>query len=496
MNKTKNAESKGITLIALIITIIIMLILVTVSITMAVKGGLFKYASDAVKGTKNAKEEEEKLAKGMIEIDGVVYDSLDMYLKGIPSGTELFSEIKEENYEYTDKNNKTVTIPAGFAVGTSEGINTVAGGLVITDKVDEKGKSIGNEFVWIPVKDGEFERTSWLEGLTGDEFIQKVNNGDYTNEELKHILLNQLALSYSDCTIEQWLENENTEETLFEDAEIDGDNPEEIKEAVLEKAINNYYNCHNKEGFIENLANDPTGEYANMVASVNKYGGFYIGRYEAGSDTPRSYKSNGTTTMSVKKGKFPYNYVGWGPEMNAYEGTITSGGNDQGYGAVYLSKDLYDGAGKGVVSTLCYGVQWDSALRFIKDKVNVTDSTNWGNHYNSSFKFTGGYSTDNGVTWDDATNKDKPERTNYLLTTGASDRNKAKNIYDLAGNVWEWTMDKYEESGCSYRVGRGGYYDGYGYIESCAYCFYNDPVSCSSGVGFRPALYIVELDAE
>ena len=62
MNKTKNAESKGITLIALIITIIIMLILVTVSITMAVKGGLFKYASDAGKKTNEAIQDEQKLA--------------------------------------------------------------------------------------------------------------------------------------------------------------------------------------------------------------------------------------------------------------------------------------------------------------------------------------------------------------------------------------------------------------------------------------------------
>ena len=86
MNKEKTTENKGITLIALIITIIVMLILVTVSITMAVKGGLFKYASDAVKGTKEKMAEEQELASGQITVDGKTYASIDDYLKGKAMG--------------------------------------------------------------------------------------------------------------------------------------------------------------------------------------------------------------------------------------------------------------------------------------------------------------------------------------------------------------------------------------------------------------------------
>ena len=70
MNKTKNAKNKGITLIALIITIIVMLILVTVSITMAVKGGLFNYAKDAATQTNTKMEEENKLATGIVNVEG------------------------------------------------------------------------------------------------------------------------------------------------------------------------------------------------------------------------------------------------------------------------------------------------------------------------------------------------------------------------------------------------------------------------------------------
>ena len=48
-----------------------------------------------------------------------------------------------ENTIYTDKNNETITIPAGFAVSQVYGENTIEDGLVIID-------SNGNEFVWVP----------------------------------------------------------------------------------------------------------------------------------------------------------------------------------------------------------------------------------------------------------------------------------------------------------------------------------------------------------
>ena len=101
MNKTKNAESKGITLIALIITIIIMLILVTVSITMAVKGGLFKYASDAGKQTNEAIRKEGELAD--LE-DGLSTDELIAKFTGgwVDNGDGTFSNKNTKNVELGD----------------------------------------------------------------------------------------------------------------------------------------------------------------------------------------------------------------------------------------------------------------------------------------------------------------------------------------------------------------------------------------------------------
>ena len=62
---------KGITLIALVITIIVMLILVGVTISMAVNGGLFNYAKNAVTDTEAAKQNESHLGDGFLTVTGV-----------------------------------------------------------------------------------------------------------------------------------------------------------------------------------------------------------------------------------------------------------------------------------------------------------------------------------------------------------------------------------------------------------------------------------------
>ena len=88
------------------------------------------------------------------------------------------------------------------------------------------------------------------------------------------------------------------------------------------------------------------------------------GRYEVGTTNARIYGANGTTNVLVQKNKAVYNYVSWGPEMTKATGEVTFDGYNQGKGAVELSRDLYKNS-VSVASTLCYGVQWDAALKFI-----------------------------------------------------------------------------------------------------------------------------------
>ena len=125
-------------------------------------------------------------------------------------------------------------------------------------------------------------------------------------------------------------------------------------------------------------------------------------------------------------------------------------------GAVYLSNSLYtEKTDYGVKSMLCTGAAWDSMLDFIKDSSHsVTDSTTWGNYNNSeTYKiyrgslYNSAWSTVNTTTGTDVT-----QSTSILLTTGVTERNSSKNIYDVAGNMSEWTTESYSSSS---RVDRG-----------------------------------------
>ena len=185
-------------------------------------------------------------------------------------------------------------------------------------------------------------------------------------------------------------------------------------------------------------------EYDTMKTQVLKYGGFYIGRFEAGvrSTTLR----NGATkalTVVCKKGVAPYNYVPWGKPMN--DASEVSGQS----GAVYLAKRFASQYNyTSVTSTLTYGCEWDAMCRYIGASQRKTPK------------------------------KDRPE------LTGSVASDVSKNIYDLAGNCHEWTM---EAENPKYRVRRGGSYD---YAAPVRHRYHSVPTYYTDDISFRPALYI------
>ncbi len=408
--KLKLKTKRGITLIALVITIIVMLILVAATVTVALNGGLFQSAKKATADTETAREAESELSNGKVQIDGLWYNSIEDYVAGAEGKMTTYDEAKKDadangyltqNAEWTDETGKAV-IPAGFKVingKDGEGDQKVGNGLVIQD-------ANGNEFVWIPVEVPE--------GKTFDEVFYRSN----------------------------WTEYERT------------------------TGLSTAYT----EPYTRGYKGEDT-DYNAMKASVEKNKGFYIGRYEAGSvekENPSTRKlrtdtANGTTGVVVKKDQYPYNYVGWGSAMNDIESDINdSKSRDQGKGAVYLSKHFYDNKDVGVVSTLCYSIQWDAMLEFLNKGGNnfkLTDSTEWGNYQNKAWEITNenaSYSAD-GSTWtafskEENNTKSKTDSESILLTTGASDLFAAKNIYDIVGNCYEWTMEAFSTSD---RVSRG-----------------------------------------
>ena len=100
---------------------------------------------------------------------------------------------------------------------------------------------------------------------------------------------------------------------------------------------------------------------------------------------------------------------------------------------------------------MIWGNQFDRTLMWLIESGNKTkeeiikDSTSWGNYLNATFEYTN--SSGSTVT--------KNEGSSTRIPSGSSEYTKANNIYDIAGNVWDRTM----EADTTYsRVFRGGYY--------------------------------------
>ena len=170
--------------------------------------------------------------------------------------------------------------------------------------------------------------------------------------------------------------------------------------------------------------------------SVTTNGGFYIGRYEAGKPDGVTIKTDGTVKPVSKQGVTAWNSIAWSEDNN---------NNDinPGNGAVTVAGSMYpDGdSNYGAVSTLIYGTQWDTALKFI-GAYNIGEAGY--NIYATNSTGMGNYKGTNGA--DDITSTSVPAE------CGAREGFRQKNIYDMAGNVWEWTMEKYSTD-C---INRGG----------------------------------------
>ena len=181
-------------------------------------------------------------------------------------------------------------------------------------------------------------------------------------------------------------------------------------------------------------------EYNTMRTQVLKYGGFYIGRYEAGvnSTTLRTKETTAQTVVS-KKGVAPYNYVKWGESMTNIGTT----------GAVYLAKNKYSHPDS-VTSTLTYGCQWDAMCRYIEDSQRTTPK------------------------------KSAPE------LTGSVSSDVSKNIYDLAGNCEEWIMESWTDFA---RFSRGGNFEVYLPVSSRT-SYIPNGTSRMDIAAFRIALHI------
>ena len=418
-------SKKGITLVALVVTIIVLLILAGVSINLVLgDNGIVKRAQDAKNKTI---EDQANTQAGMDSLAGEIGEALG----------ELVTTPETAPYLPDD----TFTKKEG----------TIDTGLVIQD-------ASGNEYVWVVVpRTTEVYKTTGLGKMTfTDADYTSIENDlkDYTSTYVTRS--GYLDTWYADTANEGWL-------------------------------TETQYNTLKK----------------NMLKSVYLNGGFYVGRYEAGIGTNRTSieaKVDGkypvpTTAPVTKADVYPYTYVTRTQAQNLAE-SVNSGNR---------------------TSSLMFGVQWDLVLAFMsKDTAKVTDtsiltsnSTTIGNYRNSTFDLNRGKYAQHGQlgnTWknfdsaldsivvsNETTGKtQKTEQSSssnsILLTTGGTEQNKVMNIYDIAGNVWEWMLESVSSTSTPCAYG-GGSYGLTGSYSPAAYRFYSTTEGSGSAFGFRVSLF-------
>lgn len=225
-----------------------------------------------------------------------------------------------------------------------------------------------------------------------------------------------------------------------------------------------YLSVH--EQYKKELLNEKNDEDIQIV----KYGGFYVARYEAG--VPEEMQNNleniSVSTNNIigvpvsKKGSIPWNYI-------------------SAENAKKSAESMY--SNNGIKSSLLTLKQWEGIMQWLNGcNYNVYEnSSKWGNYSDVNFKFSGYYSIDHGKNYQYSKEKMKREY-NMILSCGATDRNMANNIYDLAGNLREYVTDN---SNSSYGAA-GGYYDN---IHQCAYG-YSGYSQSSNQIGFRVVIYL------
>ncbi len=481
----KIKQTKGITLIALVITIIILLILAGVTITMLTgDNGILKQATNAREtNTKAEFEEQVKLAVMASRVNdtaNIDLKTLDEEINKI-SGTTITKSADDKLPWTVKKGNNEVTITADGTITTNA-----------TGKDD--GKKDEDTKIDYGTKKPEEDTRTVIEQATAAK--PEGSTIDSTTNEDTGIVMRD-----SNDNEWVWVEVPNTVFTTATNS-TDYDN---IKADLIA-----YASDYREENWTDEWYNgcgltqeEYNTNYNKMLSSIYTNKGFYIGRYEAGiegSDENTSlarYSRTEITSSSPKavskKDMIPYNFVTCSDAQQL--ANVMATGNK--------------------TSSLMYGIQWDLVCKFLEEKGNWDTSTNtaqyyiklnstsWGNYRNNSITLLRGkyninpssststWTPFNTDTENYVTSSKTNSNTSYsqLLTTGASEDTNKMNIYDFAGNEWEWTLEH-----ATTRTGipcstRGCDYTGDGIGNPASNRGDNVTTGSYRYIGLRPSLY-------
>ena len=400
-NFTKLTQKKGISLIVLIVTIIVIIILAAVVILTITKNNPVSSAKEATfkEDMANIQDELSMYISKKYTDDPLSFEKSSVNLSGDSMVTELPSTKK-----YKDK------------------VSVVEGKLILNNgKVNLEEKKWFNEVIG----NTSNVKEEWQDTIASVKYGVPIPKGFTYKEGTKDTGL----VIQQDEKGNEFVWVPATKSTYVRDTSFPGN--------VTPTGD-------------DTLPNGITDE----TADVKKYGGFYIGRYEAGIAEGDTSPSNKTGIPVSKQGATVWTNIDYTNSKASAESMISN---------------------EYVQTGLITGKSWDTTCHWIEDSLSsinklasLTDSRYYGNYRKpESPANVTGYGT--------------------KQVAGYSDKWSVKNIYDLAGNVWEWECEKIDGS---HFICRGGSFVDEGRNVPVSYRNSYHVSIAYDRIGFRPRLYI------
>ena len=507
MNKLKN--KKGITLIALVVTVVVLIILAGVSIN-AVLGdnGIIKKANQAASVTKEA-EVKEAINRTILEFYLTNdYETLEDFLNAKVSEGKIDSvtknadgtlTVKKGEYSVTveNKTNSSGGSSSGGSTGgeTQTPTITVTGTKVVASS-DGTGSALGETSTYLgntlyinfehSVTGGTTSVSPSLpyavtaNGTYNFTVTGTVNGKSYTKNVSVTVNQFKTAKDYVAANVEVTYPDGKV--WIPEGFRISTDSASTVQGGVVieDKDLNQFVwvpvaaLADYKRTWYTGEDPFSDSDYSEALpedekTSVERYKGFYIGRYEAGDKestgttkaTFRTSSSDTSNSVTIKADQVPYNYVTRTQAISLAEGFKTQ----QGYKAK---------------TKLVSSYAWDTTIAFIEKTVNNYGSSSSQGNYK-----------DKSVTYKDITDESKPEKTkaeNSSLLVATGQTTPVCNIYDMGGNVFELTTESNSDT-LNPSAKRGGSYDDYFASNPAGYRFHDSGYAHVS-VGFRLTLFL------